>query len=93
MKKYIYSHISPFSRSAQNIAISILSYLTENLFSLYELDTIGCDGTVTDMGWKTSVNHTIVEVKRLLQWEISLLNFNEFPFRYLFQTLMMKQLG
>lgn len=53
-----------------------------------ELDVIGCDGTVTNTGWKTGVIRTIEEkLKRPLQWGVCLLHFNELPFRHLFQTL------
>lgn len=81
-------HVSPSSGTAQNIADSIISHLIDAGFSLDELDVIGCDGTVTNTGWKTGVIRTIEEqVKRPLQWGVCLLHFNELPFRHLFQTL------
>lgn len=81
-------HVTPSSGSAQNIANSIISHLTDGGFSLDELDVMGCDGTVTNTGWRTGVIRSIEEqVKRPLQWGVCLLHFNELPFRHLFQTL------
>ncbi|XP_065640071.1 uncharacterized protein LOC136072702 [Hydra vulgaris] len=81
-------HVSPTSESAENIASSIISYLNEAVFSFYELDVIGCNGTVTNTGSKFSVIVTIEKyVNRPLQWGICLLHINELPFRHLFQTL------
>lgn len=81
-------HVSPSSGSAENIANSILSYLTEAGFSIDELDVIGCDGTVTNTGWKTGVICNFEKhVKRPLQWCVCLLHFNELPFRHLFKYL------
>lgn len=81
-------HVSPSSGSAEDIANSIISYLTETGFSLQELDVVGCDGTVTNTGWKTGVIRKIEEhIKRPLQWGGCLLHFNELPFRHLFQAL------
>ncbi|GBN06261.1 hypothetical protein AVEN_155971-1 [Araneus ventricosus] len=46
------------------------------------------DGTVTNTGWKTSVNCQIEkQVKRPLQWDVYLLHFNELPSRHLFINL------
>lgn len=81
-------HVTPSSGSAQNICNSIISHLTDGGFSLDELDVLGCDGTVTNTGWRTGVIRLIEkQVKRPLQWAICLLHFNELPFRHLFQTL------
>ncbi|XP_050502649.1 uncharacterized protein LOC126881949 [Diabrotica virgifera virgifera] len=56
--------------------------------SMSLIGVIGCDGTVTNTGWKTGVIHTIEEkIKRPLQWGVCLLHLNELPFRHLFQTL------
>ncbi|GBM50520.1 hypothetical protein AVEN_160742-1 [Araneus ventricosus] len=80
--------VAPSSGSAENIANSILSYLTETGFLLHELDVIGCDGTVTNTEWKTGVISQIEkQVKRPLQWGLCLLHFHEFPFRHLFINL------
>ncbi|GBM38079.1 hypothetical protein AVEN_40958-1 [Araneus ventricosus] len=80
--------VAPSSRSAHNIGKSIISYLNETVFLLHELDVIGCDGTVTNTGWKTSVICQIEKlVKRPLQWGVCLLHYNEFPFRHMFINL------
>lgn len=81
-------HVTPCSGSAQNIADSIISYLKKTGLSLDDLDVIGCDGTVTNTGWKGGVIRTIEEkVKRPMQWAVCLLHFNELPLRHLFQFL------
>lgn len=81
-------HVTPLSGSSKNIANSIISHLTVGGFSLGELDVLGCDGTVTNTGWKTGVIRSIEqEVGRPLQWVVCLLHFNELPFRHLFQIL------
>ena len=81
-------HVSPTTGTSKDIASAILDYLKESNFSLDELDVIGCDGTVTNTGWKTGVIRTIEEdIKRPLQWGVCLLHLNELPFRHLFQIL------
>ncbi|XP_050514600.1 uncharacterized protein LOC126889917 [Diabrotica virgifera virgifera] len=81
-------HVTPSTGTSKDIASAILDYLNESNFSLDELDVIGCDGTVTNTGWKTGVIRTIAEkIKRPLQWVVCLLHLNELPFRHLFQTL------
>lgn len=81
-------HVSPTTGTSKDIASALLDFLKESNFLLDELDVIGCDGTVTNTGWKTGVIRTIEEeIKRPLQWLICLLHLNELPFRHLFQTL------
>ncbi|GBN80214.1 hypothetical protein AVEN_273288-1 [Araneus ventricosus] len=59
-----------------------------------QLGVIGCDGTVTNTGWKTGVICQIEkQVKRPLQWGVCLLHFNELPFRYLFINLDGETIG
>ncbi|GBL98512.1 hypothetical protein AVEN_111632-1 [Araneus ventricosus] len=53
-----------------------------------KLEVVGCDGTVTNTGWKNGVIHRIENhVGHPLQWSICLLHFNELPFRYIFQHI------
>lgn len=62
--------------------------MRETSFSLNKLHLIGCDCTVTNMGWKTDVTGTIEEqVRRLLQWGVCLLHLNELPFQHLFKAV------
>jgi hypothetical protein len=81
-------HVSPTTGTAKEIANAILDHLKSSNILLDELDVIGCDGTVTNTGWKTGVIRQIEEsIKRPLQWSVCLLHFNELPFRHLFQAL------
>ncbi|GBO18220.1 hypothetical protein AVEN_71696-1 [Araneus ventricosus] len=51
-------------------------------------DVVGCDGTVTNKGWKNGVINQIENhVGRPLKWNICLLHFNELPFRHIFQHI------
>ncbi|GBN73905.1 hypothetical protein AVEN_114829-1 [Araneus ventricosus] len=78
-------HVAPSSGSAHNIANSILSYLTETVFLLHELDVIGFDGNVNNTGWKTGVICQIEKkLKDQLQWDVCFLHSNELPFLHLF---------
>ncbi|GBM84084.1 hypothetical protein AVEN_78339-1 [Araneus ventricosus] len=53
-----------------------------------KLEVVGCDGTVTNTGWKNSVIHRIENhVGRPLQWSICIMHFNELPFRHIFQHI------
>lgn len=81
-------HVSPSTSSASDIAISIISYISQIGLSLDKLEVIGCDGTATNTGWKNGVIRQIeLHVGRPLQWSVCLLHFNELPFRHLFQHL------
>ncbi|GBN03917.1 hypothetical protein AVEN_137990-1 [Araneus ventricosus] len=53
-----------------------------------KLEVVGCDGTVTNTGWKNGVINRIENhVERPLQWSICLLHFTELPFLYIFQHI------
>ncbi|GBM95043.1 hypothetical protein AVEN_196196-1 [Araneus ventricosus] len=53
-----------------------------------KLEVVGCDGTVTNTGWKNGVIPRIENhVGRPLQWRICILYFNELPFRHIFQRI------
>ncbi|KAL4720604.1 hypothetical protein ACJJTC_006946 [Scirpophaga incertulas] len=81
-------HVTPNSGSAEDIATSIISYLTSNDISLDELVVIGCDGTNVNTGLKNGIIRRIeTHLGKPLQWAVCLLHFNELPFRHLFQYL------
>lgn len=81
-------HVSPFSSSSTNITWSIISHLSKFEISLEKQHVIGCDGTVTNSGWKNGIIRQLeLHMGRLLQWRICLLHFNELPFRYIFQHI------
>lgn len=81
-------HVSPSSSTAAFITKSICSYLSGLQISLEKLRVIGCDGTVTNTGWKNGVMRQLeLHVGRPLQWSVCLLHFNELPFRHIFQHI------
>jgi len=81
-------HVSPSSSSAADISRSIITFLDEHSFSLENLEVVGCDGTVTNTGWKSGVIQKLEHhIRRPLQWSICLLHFNELPLRHLFQHI------
>lgn len=81
-------HVSPSSSSATDITQNIISRLSALSISLEKLELVGCDGTVTNTGWKNGVVHQLENhVGRPLQWSICLLHFNELPFRHIFQHI------
>ncbi|GBM01940.1 hypothetical protein AVEN_269551-1 [Araneus ventricosus] len=53
-----------------------------------KLEVVGCDGTVTNTGWKNSIIHRIENhVGQSLQCSICILHFNELPFHHIFQDI------
>lgn len=81
-------HVSPSTSSSSDIAKSIIDHLSEMGLPCDKLEIIGCDGTVTNTGWRNGVIRQIeLHVGRPLQWSVCLLHFNELPFRHFFQHL------
>ncbi|GBN92321.1 hypothetical protein AVEN_52993-1 [Araneus ventricosus] len=81
-------HITPTSRSPEDIVTSIISYLPGSSISLEKLVVIGCDGTAIYTGWKSGLIRRIeIHLGKPLQWTVCLLHFNELPFRHLFENL------
>lgn len=81
-------HVSPSSSSSTDITRSIKSHLSELGIPLEKLEVIGCDGTVTNTGWKNGIIRQLeLHVGRPLQWSVCLLHFNELPFRHIFQHI------
>ena len=72
---YVYiGHVTPSSGSSKNISNSIISQLTDVGFSLNKLDAMGCDGTVSNMDWRTGITCLIEQqIKMPLQWGICLM--------------------
>lgn len=87
-------HVAPASGSSQDIATSIISYLSGRDISLEKLVVIGCDGTAVNTGCKNGLIRRIeMHLGKPLQWAVCLLHFNELPFRHLFQYLDGKSTG
>ena len=80
-------HFVPSSGGAEDISNSLLSIISDNK-CFDSLEAVGCDGTVTNTGWKKGIIRLLEKkLKRPLQWIICLLHFNELPFRALFVQL------
>ncbi|GBM49343.1 hypothetical protein AVEN_148672-1 [Araneus ventricosus] len=81
-------HVTPASGTDSDIAKCILKYLQDNYVDINELESIGCDGTAANTGWKNGVVRNIeLKIQRPLQWFICLFHFNELPFKHLFGYL------
>ncbi|GBM38131.1 hypothetical protein AVEN_1525-1 [Araneus ventricosus] len=62
--------------------------LDSPLVDINEPESIGFKGTVTNTGWKNGAIRNIeLKIQRRLQWFICLLQFNELPFKHLFEYL------
>ena len=73
-----------------SIASSIQTFLEDpnKSFILEEVKTVGCDGTVTNTGWKNGVISQLeLFLGRPVQWLICLLHTNELPLCHLIQHL------
>lgn len=68
-------------------------------FSLDELNLIGCNGTVTNMGWKLVLSARLRnKLKEGCDGEkkdakVCLIHFNELPLRHVFQALYGETIG
>ncbi|GBN84912.1 hypothetical protein AVEN_243462-1 [Araneus ventricosus] len=81
-------HVTLISGSSEDIVTPIISYLSGRGISFEKLVVIGCDGTAVNTGWKNGLIHRIeIHLWKSLQWAVCLLDFNELPFRHLFQYL------
>ena len=86
-------HFSPSSGTAKNIANS-LEFCKDKQIDINKIQAIGCDGTNTNVGWKTGVIRRLEEkFKRPLHWNICQLHGNELPLRHLLIQLDGKTSG
>ncbi|GBO45447.1 hypothetical protein AVEN_72398-1 [Araneus ventricosus] len=61
--------VTPVSGTGSDIVKCILKYLEDNDVDINELEAIGCDGTVTNTGWKNGVIRNIeLNIQRPLQF-------------------------
>ena len=85
--KYL-GHFAPSSGSAKNIANSLTEICKEKRIDINKIQSIGCDGTNTNVGWKTVVIRRLEEnFQRPLHWNICQLHGNELPLRHLLTHL------
>ena len=81
--KYL-GHFAPSSGSAKNIANSLIEFCKKKQIDINKIQSIGCDGTNTNVGWKTGVIRRLEEnFQRPLHWIICQLYGNELPLRHL----------
>ena len=77
-------HCLPSSGTAKNIANSLIEFFKDKQIDLNKIQAIRCDGTNSNVGWKTGVIRRLEEkFKRPLHWNICQLHGNELPLRHL----------
>ena len=54
-------HFSPSSGTAKNIANNLIEFCKDKQIDTNKIHAIGCDGTNTNVGWKTSVIRRVEE--------------------------------
>ena len=80
-------HFSPSSGTAKNIANSLIEFCKDKQIDFSKIQAIGCDGTNTNVGWKTGVTRKLEEnFKRPLHRNICQLHGNELPLRHFDST-------
>lgn len=83
----------PNSPNADDISDGLLKFLSDK-GGIDQLILVGCDGTVVNIGYKGGAIRKIEEkMNRSVQWVICLIQFNELPFRALFQNFDGKKTG
>ena len=54
-------HFAPSSGNAKNIANSLIKFCKEKQIDINKIQAIGCDGTNTNVSWKTEVIRRLEE--------------------------------
>lgn len=91
--KYV-GHFSLSSGSANDIVNGLFDFCIEKDIDVNKIDSIGCDGTNTNVGWKAGVIRKFEErLGKPLQWIICQLHSNELPLRHLLINLDGKTSG
>lgn len=81
--KYI-GHFSVSSGSANNIVNGLYDFCIQKKIDVNKIDSIGCDGTNTNVGWRAGVIRKFEEkLGKPLQWIVCQLHSNELPLRHL----------
>lgn len=81
-------HITPKRNTGPGIAEVIINFIKTKQSYVEEVMCIGCDGTVTNTGYKGGViRHIELQLNKPFQWLICLLHANELPLRHLFKSL------
>ena len=87
-------HFSPTSGNAKDIADGLFAFCEEKQIDVTRIDSIGCDGTNVNVGWKSGILRRLEEkLKRPLHWIICQLHSNELPLRHLLIQLDGKTSG
>ena len=80
--------------TAKNIAHSLIECCKDKQIGINKIQAIGCDGTSTNVGWKTGEIRRLEEIfKRSLHWNICQLHGNELPLSHLLIQLDGKTSG
>lgn len=81
-------YVVPKTGTGKDIAKSIFDYMKIEDFDMSAVLAFGCDGTVTNTGWRSGVIHNIeVSCQSPMQWYICLLHLNELSYKHLFGHL------
>ena len=79
---------------AKDIADGLFAFCEEKQIDVTRIDSIGCDGTNVNVGWKSGILRRLEEkLKRPLHWIICQLHNNELPLRHLLIQLDGKTSG
>ena len=80
--KYL-GHIVPPSGPVENIANGLFVFCVDKRIDVSKINSIGCDGTNTNVGWKSGAIKRLEEkLERLLHGIICQLHSNELPLRH-----------
>ena len=87
-------HFVPASGTANDIANDLFAFCTKKQLDVSLIDSIRCDGTFTDVGWKSGVIKRFEEkLRKPVQWIVCQLHGNELPLHHLFIHLDGKTSG
>ena len=84
----------PASGAAKDIANGLLAFCAEKQIDVTKIDSIVCDGTNANVGWKSAVIRRLEKkLRRPLHWIMCQLHGNELPLRHLLIQLDEKTSG
>ena len=87
-------HFVPASGTANDIANGLFAFCAKKQLDVSLIDSIGCDGTFTNVGWKSGVIRRFEEkLRKPRHWIVCQLHSNKLPLRHLFIHLDSKTSG
>ena len=91
--KYLGQFVSS-SGTAEDIANGLLAFCVDKRIGVFKINSLGCDRTNTNMGWKSGVIKRLEEkLGRYFHWIIRQLDCNELPLWHLLIRLEGKTCG